>query len=161
MLYSYIRKTISQGYKPTIGADFFSKKLEMPINDEVMSVTLQLWDTAGQERYQALGTAFYRGAEACILVYDITSQESFDHLSNWKHNFLEKCSPKDPENFPFFVFGNKKDKEHDREVSQVQVKEWISTNNDIPFQETSALDSQNIELAFDNIASTLLQSTIQ
>ena len=50
-LYSYIRKTISQGYKPTIGADFFSKKLEMPINDEVMSVTLQLWDTAGQERY--------------------------------------------------------------------------------------------------------------
>ena len=45
----------------------------MPINDEVMSVTLQLWDTAGQERYQALGTAFYRGAEACILVYDITS----------------------------------------------------------------------------------------
>ena len=70
---SYIRKTISQGYKPTIGADFFSKKLEMPINDEVMSVTLQLWDTAGQERYQALGTAFYRGAEACILVYDITS----------------------------------------------------------------------------------------
>ena len=118
MLYSYIRKTISQGYKPTIGADFFSKKLEMPINDEVMSVTLQLWDTAGQERYQALGTAFYRGAEACILVYDITSQESFDHLSNWKHNFLEKCSPKDPDNFPFFVFGNKKDKEHDREVSQ-------------------------------------------
>ena len=106
---SYIRKTIQHGYKPTIGADFFSKKLEMPIGDEIISVTLQLWDTAGQERYQSLGTAFYRGAEACILVFDLTSYESFDHLDSWKQNFLEKCMPKDPANFPFFLFGNKKD----------------------------------------------------
>ena len=81
----------------------------MPIGDEIISVTLQLWDTAGQERYQSLGTAFYRGAEACILVFDLTSYESFDHLESWKQNFLEKCMPKDPANFPFFVFGNKKD----------------------------------------------------
>ena len=80
----------------------------------MISVTLQLWDTAGQERYQSLGTAFYRGAEACILVFDLTSYESFDHLESWKHNFLEKCMPKDPANFPFFVFGNKKDLQNDR-----------------------------------------------
>ena len=67
-------------YKPTIGVDFFSKKLEIPLGDRVVQVLLQLWDTAGQERYQALGTAFYRGAEACILVFDITNKESFDHL---------------------------------------------------------------------------------
>ena len=77
---SFIRKTINHGYKPTIGADFNSKKLQMVVGEEMVSVTLQLWDTAGQERYQSLGAAFYRGAEACILVYDITSYESFENL---------------------------------------------------------------------------------
>ena len=48
---SFIRKSINHGYKPTIGADFNSKKLQMPVGDEMVTVTLQLWDTAGQERY--------------------------------------------------------------------------------------------------------------
>lgn len=82
--------------------------------DDTISVTMQVWDTAGQERYQALGAAFYRGAEACILVYDITNAASFDRLATWKQNFLDKALPKDPTNFPFFVFGNKKDKENER-----------------------------------------------
>jgi len=67
----------------------------MPLGDDMVTVTLQLWDTAGQERYQSLGAAFYRGAEACILVYDITNNESFENLDNWRSNFLEKCMPKD------------------------------------------------------------------
>ena len=112
--HSFIRKSINHGYKPTIGADFNSKKLQMPIGEDMITVTLQLWDTAGQERYQSLGSAFYRGAEACILVFDITNYESFENLNSWKANFLEKCMPKDPANFPFFVFGNKKDLESDR-----------------------------------------------
>ena len=86
----------------------------MPMGEEMVTVTLQLWDTAGQERYQSLGAAFYRGAEACILVYDITNFESFENMNSWKQNFLEKCMPKDPHNFPFFVFANKKDLENDR-----------------------------------------------
>ena len=47
-------------------------------------VKYEIWDTAGQERYQSLGVAFYRGAEACILVYDITNQKSFENLAIWK-----------------------------------------------------------------------------
>ena len=73
IIQNYIRKTVYQAYKPTIGADFFSKKLEIPIGEDTYYVTVQIWDTAGQERYQALGTAFYRGAEACVLVFDITN----------------------------------------------------------------------------------------
>ena len=51
---------------------------------ELKSVTLQIWDTAGQERFQSLGRAFYRGAEACVLVFDITNKQSFDNLLVWK-----------------------------------------------------------------------------
>ena len=76
LIQNYIRKQISQVYKPTIGADFHSKRLEVMDDQdgELKSVTLQIWDTAGQERFQSLGRAFYRGAEACILVFDITNK---------------------------------------------------------------------------------------
>ena len=47
IIQNYIRKTISSGYKPTIGADFFSKKLEIVNGDDTVSVTMQVWGTAG------------------------------------------------------------------------------------------------------------------
>ena len=50
--------------------------------------TLQIWDTAGQERFQSLGVAFYRGADCCVLVYDVNSQKTFEHLDNWRDEFL-------------------------------------------------------------------------
>lgn len=49
-------------------------------------------------------------------MFDVTNHESFENLAGWRANFLEKCMPKDAVNFPFFVFGNKKDLEEDRQV---------------------------------------------
>lgn len=49
---------------------------------------MQIWDTAGQERFQSLGVAFYRGADCCVLVYDVNSVKSFDNLNNWREEFL-------------------------------------------------------------------------
>jgi Ras-related protein Rab-7A len=61
----------------------------------------QLWDTAGQERFQSLGVAFYRGADCCVLVYDVNNSKSFDTLDSWRDEFLIQASPRDPDNFPF------------------------------------------------------------
>ena len=93
-------------------------------------------------------------------MFDITNPVSFEHLTNWKNNFIEKAMPKDPASFPFFVFGNKKDREADRSVRPANVKEWLKKNNNIPFEETSALDSHCIEKAFDSIAQKLLNNTL-
>lgn len=49
---------------------------------------LQIWDTAGQERFQSLGVAFYRGADCCVLVYDVNVMKSFENLNNWREEFL-------------------------------------------------------------------------
>jgi GTPase SAR1 family protein len=51
-------------------------------------VTMQIWDTAGQERFQSLGVAFYRGADCCVLVYDVTAPGTFKSLDSWSvlHN---------------------------------------------------------------------------
>ena len=62
---------------------------------------LQLWDTAGQERFQSLGVAFYRGADCCVLVYDVNNAKSFEALDSWRDEFLIQASPRDPANFPF------------------------------------------------------------
>jgi Ras-related protein Rab-7A len=62
---------------------------------------VQLWDTAGQERFQSLGVAFYRGADCCVLVYDVNNSKSFDTLDSWRDEFLVQASPMDPESFPF------------------------------------------------------------
>lgn len=48
----------------------------------------QIWDTAGQERFQSLGVAFYRGADCCVLVYDVNNAKTFDDLDNWRDEFL-------------------------------------------------------------------------
>lgn len=76
----------------------------------------QIWDTAGQERFQSLGVAFYRGADCCVLVFDVTAPNTFKTLDSWRDEFLIQASPRDPENFPFVVLGNKIDLEN-RQVS--------------------------------------------
>ncbi len=53
----------------------------------------QIWDTAGQERFQSLGVAFYRGADCCVLVYDVNSQKTFENLDNWRDEFLIQVQP--------------------------------------------------------------------
>ena len=53
----------------------------------------QIWDTAGQERFQSLGVAFYRGADACVLVYDLTNVKTFDALEGWRDEFLIQVLP--------------------------------------------------------------------
>lgn len=79
--------------------------------------SVKIWDTAGQERFQSLGVAFYRGADCCVLVFDVTQPTTFKTLDSWRDEFLIQASPRDPENFPFMVLGNKIDLEN-RVVSE-------------------------------------------
>jgi len=148
----YVNKRFTQQYKATIGADFLTK--EVMIDDKL--VTLQIWDTAGQERFQSLGVAFYRGADCCALIYDITSSKSFESLDSWKEEFLAQSNPKDPEHFPFVVIGNKLDREQERKVSTVKAQSWCQNNGNLPFFEASAKDSINVEEAFQTIARNAL-----
>lgn len=109
----YVNKKFSAQYKATIGADFLTKEVE--VDDRVVTMQvhrqyavvqipfqqpnkldcLQIWDTAGQERFQSLGVAFYRGADCCVLVYDVNAQKTFDNLENWRDEFLSQVNSAD------------------------------------------------------------------
>ncbi|KAJ3158277.1 Ras- protein Rab-7 [Geranomyces michiganensis] len=102
----FIHKRFADTYKATIGADFVSKDVE---TQDGRRVSMQIWDTAGQERFQSLGVAFYRGTDACILVYDVTQPDSATNLVRWLSDFIRQADVQDPETFPFVVVGNKID----------------------------------------------------
>ncbi|GMJ02202.1 RAB GTPase homolog G3A [Hibiscus trionum] len=156
LMNQYVHMKFSQQYKATIGADFVTKELQ--IDDR--NVTLQIWDTAGQERFQSLGVAFYRGADCCVLVYDVNVTKSFDNLDNWHEEFLKQANPTDPRTFPFILLGNKIDLDggNSRAVPEKKAKDWCASKENIPYFETSAKEDINIDAAFLCISKTALEN---
>jgi len=153
LMNQYVNKKFSNQYKATIGADFLTK--EVMVDDRL--VTMQIWDTAGQERFQSLGVAFYRGADCCVLVFDVNVAKTFENLDSWREEFLIQSNPKDPDSFPFVVIGNKIDLENQRVVSPRRAQAWCQAKGDIPYFETSAKEAINVEQAFQTIARNALK----
>ena len=149
ILHKYVNNKFIEEHKATIGADFNTKEIMI---DDNRLITLQIWDTAGQERFQSLGNAFYRGADACILVYDITNKQSYDRIQTWKDNFLRQSSPHAPELFPFLLLGNKSDLEVQRQVQSADARQYASKSKCMKFYEVSALTGQNLEVSIRLIA---------
>jgi len=154
LMNQYVNKKFSRQYKATIGADFLTK--EIMVNDKM--VTMQIWDTAGQERFQSLGVAFYRGADGCILVYDITDSKSFGSIESWMDEFLVQAAPSNPDDFPFVLIGNKCDlADTQRQVPTSKAREYAKNKGEIPNFEASAKDATNVSSAFQQIAERALQ----
>mmetsp|Transcript_4758 Transcript_4758/g.5158 ORF Transcript_4758/g.5158 Transcript_4758/m.5158 type:complete len:204 (+) Transcript_4758:45-656(+) len=159
LLDQYVNGGFNNNHKPTIGADFMKKQ----VNIGNRNVFLQMWDTAGQERFQALSTAFYRGSHCCILVYDVTSESSFEHLNTWKQTFfrIDGVAEKDS-TVTFIVVGNKKDMIEERVVSEQKAKTWCKQNGDMKYFETSSKEENTVDKVFQYLAETAaLQLEIQ
>ena len=99
-----------------------------------------------------MGASFYRNAECCVLVCDLTEMKSFENIESWRTEFLTQLNPKDPENFPFILLGNKCDKEGERKVPDNKIRAYCDTKNHLPYFETSAKDSTNVDKAFEEVA---------
>ncbi|KAI9093131.1 P-loop containing nucleoside triphosphate hydrolase protein [Phlyctochytrium arcticum] len=152
----YMHQRFSHAYKATIGADFVTRTVS--VGDR--NVAIQIWDTAGQERFQSLGVAFYRGADACILVYDVTNPASTASLYKWMTEFIRQADIRDPERFPFVLVGNKMDDTRGRAVSKWEGQELAPS---LPLFETSAKDGTRVEDVFMYVAKTAVveQARIQ
>lgn len=84
LLLRFADDNFTDSYISTIGVDFRFRTIT--IDDKI--VKLQIWDTAGQERFRTITSAYYRGADGIIMVYDVTSSESFDHVEEWLSEVL-------------------------------------------------------------------------
>ncbi|KAJ1608750.1 SET domain-containing protein [Cryptosporidium canis] len=117
-------------------------------------IKLQIWDTAGQERFRTITSAYYRGADGVVLVYDTTSTTSFDHIDEWvtEVNRYTTDSTK-------ILIGNKCDlvsqKMVDFSTGQKKAQEL-----NVDFMESSAKNSTNVEECFMSIARKLLEKKL-
>jgi small GTP-binding protein len=140
---TYALETIS-----TIGAVFQSKTLTV----DNVDVKLQIWDTGGSERYRSMAPMYFRDADAAILVYDITSAQSFQELEVW----LKSLEEQGPETIVIALAGNKSDLGGNRVVTPEMAQRFV-TDSGIPiFLETSALSGENIEAIFRQVAARVL-----
>ena len=147
LIHSFVNNEFCEDFKSTIGADFSSKV----INVDNTSIDLQIWDTAGEERFHSVGAAFYRGTDACLLVYDITQKNSFERVEVWLNDLLTKANVTNSESFPIVLFGNKSDlAEELRSVSTEDAENWAKLKN-CGFYEVSAKTQNNVENGFQEV----------
>lgn len=139
--------------KSTVGAGFYSKLLTIDDTE----VTLMIWDTAGDERFKAVTPSLLHGANGYVLVYDLTSPQSFQLL----HSYLEmiRQNTDTASGIPILVMGNKKDV-NENMVSKDEVANWMKENGLELFEEVSAKTGENIDVGFNKLVSYLLKVKI-
>jgi len=143
ILLRFADDTYTDSYISTIGVDFKIRTIEL----DGKTVKLQIWDTAGQERFRTITSSYYRGAHGIIVVYDVTDQTSFNNVKNWL-NEIERYAN---ENVNKLLVGNKSDMISKKVIDSGTAKEFADSLS-IPFLETSARDSTNVEKTFITMA---------
>lgn len=146
----YVNDDFYEFQEPTIGAAFLSKHINIKNND----TRLDIWDTAGQERYRSLAPMYYRGAQAAIVIYDITMNSSFNGAKSWIKELKSKTT-----NCYIVLLGNKCDLEKNRRVNNEEVENFCLENN-IKHILTSAKTGENVETVFKTIIENLPEKII-
>lgn len=148
LLLRFADDAFTESYISTIGVDFRFRTVKI----DGKTVKLQIWDTAGQERFRTITSAYYRGADGIIMVYDTTNLESFDHVNDW----LKEVNRYAAEKTVKLLVGNKCDRAADKAVTDEQAKEFADELG-IALLETSAKTSKNVEEAFLTMAGELVR----
>mmetsp|Transcript_8324 Transcript_8324/g.9093 ORF Transcript_8324/g.9093 Transcript_8324/m.9093 type:complete len:205 (+) Transcript_8324:230-844(+) len=149
LLLRYSDDSYTASFITTIGIDFKIKVVQC--GDEV--IRLHLWDTAGQERFKTITTAYYRGANGILLVYDVSDEVSFSNVRNW----MKQINQNAPTDVNIVLIGNKCDVDpSERKVPFEKGKE-LADEYDIKFFETSAKLNINVNECFLDITKDILE----
>ena len=149
LISKYAIGVFNEDYITTIGFD--SRQKEEIINNE--KVLVKIFDTAGQERFQSITANYLRNAEGVILVYDLTSTESFENLKFWIESIKNNLGNDEP--IPIIIIGNKIDLEDARVINK-SVAEKFAKDNNYKYFETSAKTGEGVDDAFREIVKQIL-----
>lgn len=154
-LISRFRKgSFEKNYKATIGVDFEMERFE------VLGVpfSLQLWDTAGQERFKCIASTYYRGAQAIIVVFDLSSVSSLAHARQWLEDAMKE---NDPSSVLLFLVGTKKDLSSPDQLAQIE-QEAIRLSEEIKaeYWAVSAKSGDGVKDFFFRLASLTFEANV-
>lgn len=130
----YVQDSFRRDYKGTVGVDFALKILKW---SESETIKLQLWDIAGQERFTWMTRVYYKDAQGCIIMFDLTNRNSFLNTLKWKKDVDSKCTLNDGSPIPCMLLANKCDLPH-RQVDQLEIEKLYKEHNFTGWTETSA-----------------------
>ena len=152
-LFKFIEGQFSPLHVATIGFDYKSRIITLP--NFKKKVKLQIWDTAGQEKYMSVNKNLFQRVQGVILMYDITSRETFERLNIWLDIIKQMTN-----DIPIVLVGNKldlEDNEDDGRIIEYGEGEDFAKENDFDFFEVSAKNGTNVEKAFISIAEKILK----
>lgn len=124
--------------------DYFSETFQLP---DKSYVNCEIMDTGGQEEFNAINKIYYKRADCCLLVYDITNKESFEEIEKY---YVKEISDLCKKDIKVILLGNKTDLEKERKISQ---KEGVNLAQKYKyyFMETSCIENYNVANAFEAI----------
>ena len=139
----FVKGQFNEQQVTTVGAAFLQTELQLSQQDGGKRITFGIWDTAGSERYKSLAPMYYRGAEAAVVVYDITKFDTFEGAKSWVRELKLYGQP----NVVVALAANKFDHEDAREVSTHEGQAY-ARENDLLYFETSAKTNHNLQEMF-------------
>ncbi len=146
LLLRYIKDHFSDDLKKTIGSNFLIKDVEL----DGKSIRLLLWDIGGQPQFHKLRTIYFKGSNAALGVFDLSSSQTLLKIPGWISS-IKKTVKK---TIPMVLIGNKADLE--REVDRLEAEDLAKRLN-CEYMETSAKTGENVELVFEKIAKACLE----
>ena len=150
ILTRYLKNEFKENSKSTVGVELGSKFLKV----KGIGAKVQIWDTAGQERYRSITSSYFKGSHGCFIVYDITSETSFDNVEKW----YEQAQKEAGKDISVILVGNKCDLENERKVPKEKGEEKAKSFK-CPFFETSALSKVNINEIFNEMVNNIYERT--
>ena len=143
-----VKNRFNAGQTATVGAAFTQHRVPLADSNEV--IQFGIWDTAGSERYRSLAPMYYRGAQAAVIVYDMTSAESFAGAQTWLSELRAQGMP----NVVIALAASKSDLEDSREVT-TQEGQMYARQNELAYFETSAKTTHNVARVFVELANRM------
>ena len=153
----YVNGMVPTNQGPTLGTEFATKDVIMR---DGRAVKAQIWDTAGQEKYRAITSAHYKRSVGALVVYDVTSRESFEELETWIESLIGNADA----NVKVMLVGNKVDKVRQNAANrQVDIAEGqqLAEQYGFMFVETSAFADENVTTAFEELLNTVVEHKLQ
>ena len=139
-------------YITTLTTQYLRKEINF---SDGKKLVFDIFDTAGQEKYRSIAKLYYKNARAVILVYDITSEDSFKQLKEYWYEQVKEVAT---DNYIIAIAANKSDLYEDRVVEDQEGEDFASSVGAI-FASTSAKNDSGITALFDNIGRKILDPT--
>lgn len=144
LIYSFIDNNFigEDTYKNTIGTDFFIFNCSL---SDGSVVNCNVMDTCGQEKFKSYMTNYYREADGCLLVYDVTNRASFEECKDFYFEMIEeKCKP----HVSVILVGNKVDLINKRTISSDEGN-YLAESKSCYFMESSCKTNHNVANCFE------------